>query len=546
MSSSTRTARVVIVAGAALAACPGDSAHLTADTDSPITGIVIDATTDADAPVPEEGTTGGGAAEAPSTRIEQILAALDTAMYECPERSWPDVAAKYRERQVLLASVAEDRGWLWNDQSGAGAAPAVKETQLSALSAEWGAYFNVGVLDDVKTLGISLDDTQKNNEGILSNGGALWPDYAIALAFHEGFHFLSDQDDWNDGEGSRSAAYPEPWEPRYLRAQLKQALLAEVQGEGQGLAAAAYWHTRLQSEYAAEMKAIRSYDCTEGSAEYVSLMMSAIAELGCEAPDEEVLQLASSHVPGRQFVSEGFFFDASLEPYELGVLAGLLLRRDKVAGWELAVENGQAPADQLLAAVAPAPQPDDPAVQAAAQMAVAGRNEAVGAQIEPMLARMQDPAYTRIAVSFEWIAGSFGVAGFYYLAQDPALSEVMLRFSAALATPSQVTIAVNDQTVLAGVATPCALADGYVIVVTVPTAALSLAGGKATANDPQVAFADLAVEPTMDMNNLPWLCPVEAGGANGAPAPQPGPGLHVLRKADGGPTRVLVRPGKER
>lgn len=541
MTASTRTARAVIVAGAALAACPADSGDSTAGTtDWALPDLEVGGSTDAEAPAPAGPTTGGVVDEPPLTRVEQILAALDVAMYACPERSWPDVATNYRQRQVLLGSLTEDRAWLWNHQSGGGTPPAVMETQLSAFSSEWGAYFNVGVLENAKTLGISLDETQKYNDSVIAGGGTPWPDYAISLAFHEGFHFLSDQDDWNDGEGNRSAAYPEPWEPRYLRAQLKQALLAEIQQPGEGMAAAAHWQTRLVSEHAAEMKAIRSFDCTEGSAEYVSLMMSAVAELGCDASEAALLKLASAHLDG-QFLSEGFY-DAGLEPYELGVLAGLLLRREGVAGWELAVENGQAPVDQLLAPVKPAAQPDDPAVQKAAQAAVATRNEFVGAEIEPMLARMKDPEYTRIAVSFAWITGSFGVGGFYYLADDPALPQVMLRFSGVLATPSQVSLAVNDQTVLAGIKTPCALPQGYVIVVTVPTAALTQLGGAATSSDAQVKFADLAVEPTMDMNNLPWLCPVDAGGANGAPAPQPGPGLHTLRRLEGEPTRVLVRP----
>ena len=122
----------------------------------------------------------------------------------------------------------------------------------------------------------------------------------------------------------------------------------------------------------------------------------------------------------------------------------------------------------------------------------------------------------------------------------------MLHFSGVLATPSQVSLAVNDQTVLAGIKTPCALPQGYVIVVTVPTAALTHLGGAATSSDSQVTFADLAVEPTTDRHNLPWLCPVDAGGANGAPAPQPGLGLHTLRRLEGEPTRVLVRPQEGR
>ncbi|WP_434417757.1 hypothetical protein [Nannocystis pusilla] len=544
MTASIRTARVVLVASAALAGCPGDSGAPMADaTDSGTTssgaatlgGDDDTGATSVDVPVPED-----RPESEPQTRVERLLAALDEAMYRCPERAWPDVAANYRQRQVVLTSEPDNVAWVWNDQSGDGAPPAVSERRLDELPPEWTSYFNVSELGGVKSLGISLDQTQAQNEWWVSHGGTLWPDFAASLMFHEGFHFLSDQDDWSTGAGSRSAPYPEPWEPRYLRRQLIGALAAEVLAEGAGMDAAAHWYMRLQTEYAAEMKTIRSYDCTEGSAEYVSLIMSAIAELGCDASDAEVLALALSHLPDGLFLSSGAGFDSDLEPYELGVVAGLLLRRAGVAGWELAVEKGAGPADQLLGKLAGTPQVDDPAAQAAAQAAVAERNTTVGAQIEPMLARMKDPGYTRVAVRFDWIIGSFGVGGFYYLAADPQQSEVLLNLSAVLDPPSMVTIEIAEQTALAGVATPCAFPQEFSIVLTVPNAALTVALGSATSTDPQVSFAGLAVEQVKGEGGLPWLCPVDAGGANGAPAPRPE--MHTLRRADQGRRRAFVHP----
>src|SRR5690606_27768046 len=158
-------------------------------------------------------------------------------------------------------------------------------------------------------------------------------------------------------------------------------------------------------------------------------------------------------------------------------------------------------------------QPEDPTLQAEVQAAVAARNEKVGMEIEPMLARMQSPEHTRIAVDFNWVAGSFGVGGFYYLADEPAQPEVFLTFSAVLDPPSGVAITVEGLTSLFGIDTPCALGPGSTLVVTIANEDLAAAGGTATATAPTLSFAGLEVEATTDMDGLPWLCPVDAGGA---------------------------------
>ena len=489
----------------------------------------------------------------PLTRVEEILGDLGVAMYACPERIWPDVEASYRASQVLLASKVENTAWVWNFLDGAGEPPVVTEGPLDTLPAEWSAVFNVGSINGARTLGISLDWGQELNDAFeLENGAPPWPDFTTTLAFHEGFHFLSSQNDWNVGDGSRTAAYPEPWEPRYLRAQLQRSLRAEIMEEGAGLGAAAYWQDRLLTEHAEEMAASRHYDCTEGSAEYVSLMMSALAELGCDAGDDELLDLAIEHLDDGVFFTEGSF-SPGREFYNLGVVAGLLLRRAGLAGWELGVEDGEAPVAQLLAGVEVASQEDDAALQAEVQAAVGERNETVGAEIEPFLEAMADPEYTRIPVLFDWVGGSFGVGGFYYLADDPDEREVLLTFSAMMLTPSDVTIAIDGMTSFNGSTTPCVASGGGAIVIAVPTADLSVVGGTATSTNPKFSFMDLGVEPTMDDENLPWLCPTDAGGAKGAPAPEPGLDLgldlHILREAGGGSQigvtealRALSRP----
>ena len=101
--------------------------------------------------------------------------------------------------------------------------------------------------------------------------------------------------------------------------------------------------------------------------------------------------------------------------------------------------------------------------------------------------------------------------------------------------------------ILTAIATPCQLSGGSAIVLAVPTADLSVVGGLASIDSARLNFTGLAVEATVDADNLPWLCPVDAGGAGGAPAPEPGPVLHTLRAGTHGkPGAIAPRLGVRR
>lgn len=154
---------------------------------------------------------------------------------------------------------------------------------------------------------------------------------------------------------------------------------------------------------------------------------------------------------------------------------------------------------------------------------------------------MDDPEYTRIPVLYNWIAGSFGVGGFYYLADDPD-TEIILTLGASLYTPSDVNLVIDGVTVFNQIPTACAASGGGTLTMVLPTADLELVGDLLTSTHPKADFADLKVEATVDADGLPWLCPVEAGGANGAPAPDPGFAIHPLRAAGDGSTRGVLRP----
>ncbi len=464
------------------------------------------------------------------TRIEQILADLTIGMYECPDRVWPgDAAENYRSRQVLLSSVMENQGWLWNDQVAEGEPPVVSMGPLDGLPPEWSATFNVGTINGVPTLGISLDETQEINEAYEMLGMPPYRDFASILTFHEAFHFLSDQNDWNVPGGSRATAYPEPWEPRYLRAELKRSLRASLE-DGADYGAAAHWQSRWLADFPEESAAIRSYDVTEGGAEYASIVSSVLSVLGCEATEDELMTEAIANLDG---AFQGTGFSPGREAYDLGVLSGLLLRRDEVAGWEDEQENGTPPVEQLLEGVTPEEQPEDAALQGEVQDEVDARNVQVGMEIDPMLEALTSPDYYRVVVSFNWIAGSFGVGGFYFLADVEGNPDVILTLSAMLTPPSGVAIDLAGETSLVGVDTPCSLSAGPTIVLTLPVEDVEVKGGLATSTADTATFMGLEVETAIDPDGLEWLCPADAGGAD-APLPEPdeageAPMPHIVR-----------------
>ena len=476
------------------------------------------------------GTTGGPEL----TRIEQILQDVTIGMYECPDRVWPDpVLDNYRSRQLLFGSVEQDMAWFWNDQvGGEGDPPRVTMGPLSTLPPEWTATFNVSSINGVPTVGISLDDTAP-----LDGEEEPYVDFASTLAFHESFHFLSGQDTWPVVGGSRVLPYPEPWEPRYVRAELTAALRAMLE-DGEDPGRARYWQDQWLADFPDEVDDASPYDVTEGSAEYASIVSAALSKLGCDADEPAILEEAIAHLDDG-FLGTGY--TGGREFYDLGVLSGLLLRRDGVAGWEAATETGQTPTEQILAGAGAADQSENEELRGEVEAAVDARNEMVGMEIDPMLADLGSADAYRVVIDFSWLQGSFSLGGFYYLADDPEQPEVWLTLGGLFVTSGGETIELQGETSLMFVDTPCSSATS--IVLTLPVGDVDVAGSVATSTAATATFEDLEVEVAMDADGLEWLCPVASGGAE-APPPKPPIAsptaeLHVVRLPDG---RLLARP----
>jgi len=468
----------------------------------------------------------------PLTRLEAIHEGLNVGMFQCVGRAWPGVTANIQSRQVLLVSVSESAAYLWNDQQLGAIPPQLTEVDFAELGPEWMSTFGVGVYNDVVTLGISLDDTAEINADLEAAGTPPWHDYALELAFHEGMHFLSGQSDWNVMPGSRSLPYPEPWEPRYMRAQLGWALRTELEAGTAELGPAAFWRDTVRDQYANDMNAIAAYDITEGSAEYGSAMMSALVEQGCGATDEELVGAVVEHLDGYAAMSH---YSGGREPYDLGVLAGLHLQRLAPSEWQPLVEQGTTMQELLLGQFDAEAQPDDLDREEEAQVAVDARNEIAAERIEPMLVDLADPDFYRIPVPFGWIQGSFSPGGFYYLADEPGQTQVLLSYSALHESTGGTAIAVEQLTSVVGVPNPCAVGPGIVLLL--PANATTDNGdGTFTSSDEQVAFDDLDATVIDGDDTLPWLCPEELA----AHIPEP-PVTGGMRDSEAAPLLVFER-----
>lgn len=464
--------------------------------------------------MPDDTGTGSTTGE-PLTRLEAIHRGLNIAMFQCTGRAWPGITANIQSSQILLVSEDEATAYLWNDQQLGAVPPELTEVDFASLGPEWLSTFGVGIYNDVVTLGISLDDTAETNALLEEAGVPPWHDYALNLAFHEGMHFLSGQGDWNVMPGSRSLPYPEPWQPRYLRAELGWALRTELEAGTSELGPAAFWRETVRELYADDMNAIAAYDITEGSAEYGSAMMSALADLGCDATDDELVDAVIERLDIYASLSR---YSGGREPYDLGVLAGLHLQRLEPNGWQSFVENGTTMQALLFAQSEPGVEPDNAERQAEAQTAVDARNVIAAERIEPMLLDMADPDFYRLPIPFSWIQGSFSPGGFYYLADDPQQTQILLSYSALHLSTGGTEIDVDALTSIVGVANPCAVGPGIVLLL--PASAVAdNDDGTVTSSDEQVVFEDLTATVIEDGDALPWLCPEELA------AHPPNPGL---------------------
>lgn len=380
--------------------------------------------------------------------VERMAAASTVA--------WPRLATMQRlKRQTGFYAEAQilvyDGTAAWLIDANGYRAIAVEPVQALGLSSDYKTFQQLS-WDGRPTvyMGLGQELPEQEAQHLLSNPAAV-PEL-FALATHEAFHFFA-QKGWQLPSGSRSGRYPVQALPRQYRQQLISALYASLQGDADALGKARYWHDRWQAEFPQEAQDIHFYDIVEGTAEYIEGLARQFAS---GAPDTSETWAHSV----RARFPEAAVLSLDGESYAVGALAIYLLEGKDASGWQAIVE-GQAPAQRLLAAVAPRVDVPDARLNRRIAEDVSERNRHLAPAIDPVVSQLQDAATLRLLVPMAAVAGSIGLSGSYQVEHVPEefFVGLMARFS-----PSGGHVTFDGATVALAVSKSCGEEGGFVVV----------------------------------------------------------------------------------
>lgn len=427
--------------------------------------------------------------------MPQVMQHLKTPMADCLDRVWPNVEAGYQGAQILVTENHPEGNvaYLWRMEAGN---EVLEKLDTNSLTLDWFAAFNFGEFRGKTTLGFNVNQWP-NTAGTLP--ASLW-DTHLSTLYHEGFHLFG-QHGWSNTVGGRAQEYPVRWEPRYLRAQLLFAL-EDALLTGADLSIAAYWYEQYLAEFTEEAAYLNPVDRSEGSTRYADMIMTALAENGCEATEATLLADIRDHLPPIHFRLKG-----SGEAYNMGLLAGLLLREQDKDQWHERVQAGETLQGVLLDKVAPQPQADDIALQQSVKQQAEAENQRLDAIIGQTLAAYNSDDHYRLVYDSINSLGSFSISGRYRLTGQPGVESIELASTGLLAHGAHITLI--DQNVLELESSPCDSLYALPTAIVLPKADVTLhSDGTANSESEGVSFTGLRVE-EIEVNGHSWLCPLE-------------------------------------
>ncbi len=258
------------------------------------------------------------------TRIETVVSQLNIAL-QCTNRIWPGL--KKDSYRVVFAQPSTNEAWLWTGSSGM--FEIVNNTEFPLSSGM--PRYSFSKFRGEKVVIINLDEVSEK-----SRIPSLNVDGAVSLAFHEGFHYLFQM--------------KEPWVAQFTSADrkngldrvtavyLRRMLIRSLKNEfiaGQGFGHSTFWFRKWEA--LGEAPETKFSDILEGTADYVEVIASIIADRGCKVSEANILQIATANldflvglpmdaVVMKELFSEYVGSGYQIEGYEIGLLSLMAMR----------------------------------------------------------------------------------------------------------------------------------------------------------------------------------------------------------------------------
>jgi hypothetical protein len=246
----------------------------------------------------------------------------------------------------------------------------------------------------------------------------------------------------------RGTEYPLAVTPRLYRAMLFNDLLAAYQDphqRRQRLAAAAYWYSRWQKEYADEARRAVPTDAGEGVAGYFDAVATALAE-GADRKDPATLREHISYAPIEQAPDPSrLTVDGEAAP--LGTIAGLLLDEAKKPWQKQVAQGGQTPLAVLLWGVQPVSEQPSDSLRQSIQDALAKQNSDLIPRFGPLVRAYRDTGEALLLIPLDSATGDLETGGYYTTKDVPYAMLARLSGTFQFRTG---TLRANEAPVLAG------------------------------------------------------------------------------------------------
>lgn len=322
-------------------------------------------------------------AKAPD-QVSALVQRLRSPTVTCPEKIWSDY--NWKSFKFVAVYPSKSDSWVWDVAGDTIASVPNSQLPPSALGSSY-EFFELAGKSSA-----SLNMEEPGSE-------------QLELITHEFFHYQGQKNWKREGAGSRGTAYPLEWKPRFYRRMINDRLKDVLQsGKLSDLQAASFWFQKWAKEYPNEV--LSTTDGYEGTANYVELMSTAIAELGCSASDSDLRAKAIKIVnSSHSYILDPAQLSLDGEGYSIGSLAALLLRFNlkNLSAWNQSVKEGKTPLEILLKSVEPSTQVADKSIARSYYSSAKTKNVEYSKVLDIPIQNWSDKAFVRVAVPYSWM-----------------------------------------------------------------------------------------------------------------------------------------------